>query len=101
MLAKPGAKGAPTRSKAVNHFWYGDRSPWTERRLELSFDELQSQPPAKAVIMDRENPPQPRSARAVDAAAVRASLHQQILLARSGTGKFASGICRCAGPPGL
>ena len=66
MLAKPWAKGAPTRSKAVNHFWYGDRSPWTERRLELSFDELQSQPPAKAVIMDRENPPQPRSARAVE-----------------------------------
>ena len=66
MLAKPWAKGAPTRSKAVNHFWYGDRSPWTERRLELSFDALQSQPPAKAVIMDRENPPQPRSARAVE-----------------------------------
>ena len=53
-------------SKAVNHFWYGDTSPWTERRLEHSFDEMQSRPTAKVVILDRENPPKPRSARTVE-----------------------------------
>ena len=70
MLAKPwlGAhqRGNPIVSKAVNHFWYGDTSPWAERRLETSFDDLQSLPTAKVVILDRENPPQPRSAQAVE-----------------------------------
>lgn len=61
-------------SKAMNHFWYGDTSPWTERRLEHSFDELQSRPTAKVVILDRENPPKQRSARSVESANNRTAL---------------------------
>ena len=53
-------------SKAANHFWYGDTSPWTEQRLEDDFKELQSRPTAKVVILDRENPPQPRSSGTVE-----------------------------------
>jgi predicted HD phosphohydrolase len=70
MLAIPWLRahqpGARFVSKAVNHFWYGDTSPWTERRLEHSFDEMQSRPTAKVVILDRENPPKPRSGRTVE-----------------------------------
>jgi hypothetical protein len=58
-------RGSPIVSKAVNHFWYGDTSPWTERRLEHSFDE-QSRPTAKVVILDRQHPPQPRSDRTAE-----------------------------------
>jgi hypothetical protein len=52
-------------SKAVKHYWYGDTSPWTER-FENNFKDLQSRPDAKVVILDRENPPQPRTARTVE-----------------------------------
>jgi hypothetical protein len=53
-------------SKAMNHFWYGDRSPWTDRRREHGFEETQSRPIEKVVVLDRENPPKGRSARAVE-----------------------------------
>ena len=55
-------------STAVKHHWYGDTSPWTEQRLEdnYGFKGLQSRPTAKVVILDQENPPQPRSARTVE-----------------------------------
>jgi len=55
-------------SKAVKHHWYGDTSPWTEQRLEDSygFKGLRSRPAAKVVILDQENPPQPRSARTAE-----------------------------------
>ena len=68
MLANPlgHQRGNPIVSKAVNHFWYGDTSPWTERRLEHSFEEPQARPTTKVVILDRENPPQMRSARTVE-----------------------------------
>jgi len=54
-------------SKTVKHHWYGDTSPWTEQRLEdnYGFKGPQSRPAAKVVILDEENPPQPRSARTV------------------------------------
>lgn len=61
-------------SKAVNHFWYGDASRWSERRLEHSFAEPQSRPTAKVVILDRENPPKPRSARNAESADNRTAL---------------------------
>jgi hypothetical protein len=55
-------------SKAAKHYWYGDASPWTEQWLEddYNFKELRSRPTAKVVILDGENPPQPRSARTVE-----------------------------------
>ena len=55
-------------SKTVKHHWYGDTSPWTEQRLEdnYGFKGPQSRPAAKVVILDQENPPQPRSARSVE-----------------------------------
>jgi hypothetical protein len=69
MLAKAGAHHTEDRflSKAAKHHWYSERSPWTERRPEdnYNFKELQSQPP-KIVILDRENPPQSRSARTIE-----------------------------------
>jgi len=53
-------------SKAANHHWYSEASPWTEQQLEDNYDfnELQSRP-AKVLILNRENPPQLRSARIV------------------------------------
>jgi hypothetical protein len=67
------AGGAPTRkpdflSRAVKHHWYGDTSPWSEQQLEdyYSFKRPQAQATTKVVILDRENPPQPRSARTVE-----------------------------------
>jgi hypothetical protein len=53
-------------SKAVKHYWYGDTSPWTEQRLEDNFKEVQLRLIAKVVILDRENPPQPRSAKTIE-----------------------------------
>jgi hypothetical protein len=55
-------------SKAVKHHWYDDTSPWTEQRLEdhYSYKRPQARATTKVVILDRENPPQPRSARTVD-----------------------------------
>jgi hypothetical protein len=55
-------------SKTVKHRWYGDVSPWSEQQLEDSYSlkGTQSQTNAKVEILDRENPPQPRSARAVE-----------------------------------
>jgi hypothetical protein len=53
-------------SKAVKHYWYGETSPWTEQQPEdMYFKDLQSRP-AKVVILDREHPPQPRSAQSVE-----------------------------------
>ncbi len=55
-------------SNAVKHHWHGETSPWSEQRLEDSygFRAPQSPPAAKVEILDRANPPQPRSARAID-----------------------------------
>jgi hypothetical protein len=50
----------------MNHFWYGDTSPSTDRRREHGFEKAQSQPTAKVVILDRENPPKGRSAQSVE-----------------------------------
>jgi hypothetical protein len=49
-------------STAVKHHWFGDMSPWTEQQLDYyyNFNGPRSRP-AKVVILDRENPPQPRS----------------------------------------
>jgi hypothetical protein len=53
-------------SKAVKHYWYGEKSPRTEQwREDTHFKDLQSRP-AKVVILDREHPPKPRSARTVE-----------------------------------
>ena len=67
MLANPGlgAHQGETQflSKAVKHHWYGDRSPWMWRRLEDYYPEgTQVRPATKVVILDRQNPPQLRSA---------------------------------------
>jgi hypothetical protein len=50
-------------STAGKDHWYGERSPWTEQQLDYyySFKGPQSRPSAKAVILDGENPPRPRS----------------------------------------
>jgi hypothetical protein len=58
----------PFVSKAAKHHWYGDTSPRSEQQLEdhYSFKRPQAQATTKVVIMDRENPPQPRSARTVE-----------------------------------
>jgi hypothetical protein len=55
-------------SNAVKHHWHGDTSPWSEQRLEdsYSFKGPHSRPTAKTVILDRENPPQWRSAQTVE-----------------------------------
>jgi hypothetical protein len=55
-------------SKAVKHHWYGDTSPWSEPQLEeyYSFKSPQARATTKVVILDRENPPQPRSSRTVE-----------------------------------
>lgn len=53
-------------NQVVKHHWYGDTSPWTERRSEdpYGFRGALWQPTApKTVILDRENPPQIRSGR--------------------------------------
>jgi len=53
-------------NQAVKHHWYGDTSPFTERRSEdpYGFKGSSWQPaPSKTVILDRENPPQIRSGR--------------------------------------
>jgi hypothetical protein len=49
-------------STAVKDHWLGDTSPWTEQQLDYyyNFNGPRSRP-AKVVILDRENPPQPRS----------------------------------------
>jgi hypothetical protein len=52
-------------SKAANHYWYGEASPWTEQQLEDNYDFKKLQSHANALILDRENPPQLRSARTV------------------------------------
>jgi hypothetical protein len=55
-------------SKAVKHHWYGDTSPWTEQGLEdaYGFKGTRSRPSVEVAILDRENPPEPRSTRIVD-----------------------------------
>jgi hypothetical protein len=55
-------------SKAVKHHWYGDTSPWTRQRLEYyyGFNWTQARATTNLVILDQENPPQPRSARTVE-----------------------------------
>jgi hypothetical protein len=54
--------GVESLSTAVKHHWFGDTSPWTEQQLDYyyNFNGPRSRP-AKVVILDRENPPQPRS----------------------------------------
>jgi hypothetical protein len=49
-------------STAVKHHWFGDTSPRTEQQLDYyyNFNGPRSRR-AKVVILDRENPPQPRS----------------------------------------
>jgi hypothetical protein len=49
-------------STAGKDHWYGERSPWTEQQLDYyyNFNGPRSRP-AKVVILDRENPPQPHS----------------------------------------
>jgi hypothetical protein len=53
---------------AVKHHWYGDTPPWSEQQLEddYSFKRPQARAPGKVVILDREDPPQPRSARTIE-----------------------------------
>jgi len=48
--------------------WHSDTSPRTEQQLDYyyNFKGPQSQPSAKVVILDRENPPQPRSDSGLD-----------------------------------
>ena len=50
-------------STAGKDHWYGERSPRTEQQLDYyyNFKSPQSRPSARVVILDRENPPQPRS----------------------------------------
>lgn len=55
--------------QAVKHHWYGDTSPWAEQRREnpYGFESSPRQSAAsKTVVLDRENPPQIRSARSVE-----------------------------------
>jgi hypothetical protein len=55
-------------STAAKNHWYGDTSQRTEQQLDYhyNFKGSQSRPSAKVVILDRENPPQPRSASGLD-----------------------------------
>ncbi len=73
MLTGPEAGGAPNMEaevlrKAIKHHWFGDTAPWSEQRVEdeYGFEEQRSRPAPKAVILDQENPTQPRSDRAVE-----------------------------------
>jgi hypothetical protein len=70
VLACRRIKGSPSvgstiLSQAVKHHWYGDTSPWTERRSEAhyGFDRPEQPIASKAVILDGDNPPQTRSGR--------------------------------------
>ena len=65
-VSQGGAARRTALSKAAKHHWYSERSPWTEQWLkdDFSFKELQPRP--KAVILDRQNPPQSRSTRTVE-----------------------------------